>query len=59
MGTIWCEDAEGDEQDVLAMESVYQGSMVVVRGFDDVDARGKLAGAVWAGDCGEVEATGL
>jgi hypothetical protein len=31
--------------------------MVIIRGFDDLDAGGQLACAVRAGDCGEVEAT--
>ena len=59
MGIVWCEDAESDEQNVLATESGYERFVVIVRGLDDVDAWRQLAGAVRAGDCGEVEAAGL
>lgn len=59
LSVIWGEDAESDEQDFLATESVYQSGVIIVRGFDDLDAGRKLAGAVRAGNCGEVEATSL
>lgn len=59
MSVVWCENAESYDENVLTTESGYQCGMIIVRGFDDVDARRKLAGAVRAGDCGEVEATSL
>ena len=59
MGVVWCKDTESDEQSFLATESGYQGVMIVIRGLDDIDAGRKLAGAVWAGDCGKAEATSL
>jgi hypothetical protein len=59
LGIVWCEDAESDEQNVLATESGYERFVVIVRGLDDVDARRQLARAIWAGDCSEVESTGL
>ena len=59
MGVVWCKDAESDEQNFLAAESGYQRFMVIVRGLDNVDARRQLARAIRAGNCSEVESTGL
>ena len=59
MGAVWCQDAQSNEQNILATESGYECVVVIVRGLDDVDAWRQLAGAVRAGNCGEVEAAGL